>query len=174
MITKDSSNCDVMCWVFWDATIFCDNFARWLQKIVATVMWCVGFLGCYYLLWQLCKMITKDSSNCDVMCWFSGMRLSFVTTLQDDSTDSINCRRRQLTSFLERISISDICPKISTWILGWHFHELSEMEIRSKNEMSCRRLSNCDVMCWFSGMLLSFVTTLQDDIMLQTCYKDSI
>ncbi len=30
-------------------------------------------------------MITKDSSNmrCDV-CWFSGMLLSFVTTLQDD------------------------------------------------------------------------------------------
>jgi hypothetical protein len=27
---------------------------------------------------------TKDSSNCDAMCWFSGMLLSFVTTLQDD------------------------------------------------------------------------------------------
>ena len=25
MITKDSSN---MCWVFWDAMIFCNNFAR--------------------------------------------------------------------------------------------------------------------------------------------------
>ena len=32
-------------------------------------------------------MITKDSSNCDAMCWFSEMRLSFVTTLQDDSKD---------------------------------------------------------------------------------------
>ncbi len=25
-----------MCRVFWDAMIFCNNFARWLQKIVAT------------------------------------------------------------------------------------------------------------------------------------------
>ncbi len=46
-----------MCWVFWDATIFCNNFARWLQKIVATVMCCVGFLRCYYLLLQLCKVL---------------------------------------------------------------------------------------------------------------------
>ncbi len=38
-----------------------NNFARWLQKIVATVMWCVGF---------------------------SGMLCSFVTTLQDDSKDT--------------------------------------------------------------------------------------
>ncbi len=41
--------CDVlwhaMCWFFWDATILCNNFARWLQKIVA----------------------------CEAMCWFSGM-----------------------------------------------------------------------------------------------------
>jgi hypothetical protein len=51
-------------------TIFCNNFARWLQKIAACyVMWCVGFLECYYLLWQLCKMITKDSSMlwCDML-----------------------------------------------------------------------------------------------------------
>ncbi len=25
-----------MCWFFWDATIFCNNFARWLQKIVVS------------------------------------------------------------------------------------------------------------------------------------------
>jgi hypothetical protein len=65
MITKDSSNVmcwfSGMCWVFWDAMIFCNNFSRWLQKIVAT--WCVGFLGCV---------------------GFSGMLWSFVTTLQDD------------------------------------------------------------------------------------------
>jgi hypothetical protein len=50
-----------MCWFFWmcwffgdvlvflDAMIFCNNFARWLQKIVATCdvlvfLGCVGFL----------------------------------------------------------------------------------------------------------------------------------
>ena len=38
MTTKDSSMlwCDVL--FFWDATIFCNKFARWLQKIVATVI----------------------------------------------------------------------------------------------------------------------------------------
>ncbi len=57
--TKDSSMrwCDV-CWFFWDAMIFCDNFARWLQKIVA----------------------------CDVR-WFSGMLWSFVTTLCSPNED---------------------------------------------------------------------------------------
>ncbi len=35
MITKDSSmRADVL--AFWDATIFCNNFARWLQRIVVT------------------------------------------------------------------------------------------------------------------------------------------
>jgi hypothetical protein len=111
MITKDSSNIwrDVL--GFWDVMIFCNNFARWLQKIVATCDM-LGFLVCYYLLWQLCKMITKDSSNiwCDVLGFWdvmifcdnfarwlqkivatwhvvflvSGMLWSFVTTLQDD------------------------------------------------------------------------------------------
>ena len=52
-----------MCWFFWDATIFCYNFARWLQKIVATCDVSV-FLGCYYLLWHFCKMIQKI-----VACW---------------------------------------------------------------------------------------------------------
>ena len=52
MITKDSSNmrCDVLvCWFFWDAMIFCNNFARWLQNIVACdAMRCVGFSA---MLW---------------------------------------------------------------------------------------------------------------------------
>ena len=30
-----SSCYDALGWFFWDATIFCNNFARWLQKIVA-------------------------------------------------------------------------------------------------------------------------------------------
>ena len=35
-----------MCWVFWDAMIFCNNLARWLHKIVASMCdaMCVGFL----------------------------------------------------------------------------------------------------------------------------------
>jgi hypothetical protein len=30
MIAKDSSNCDVMCWLFWDATIFCNILQDWI------------------------------------------------------------------------------------------------------------------------------------------------
>ena len=33
-LQKIVATCDVL--VFWDATIFCNDFARWLQKIVAT------------------------------------------------------------------------------------------------------------------------------------------
>ncbi len=58
-----------------------------IQKIISTVMRCVGFLGCYDLL----QDDTKDSSNCDAMCWFSGMLLSFVTSLQDGTKDNSNC-----------------------------------------------------------------------------------
>jgi hypothetical protein len=55
-LQKIVATCDAMCWFSGDATIFCNNFARWLQKIVA----------------------------CETMCWFSRMLRSFVTTLQDD------------------------------------------------------------------------------------------
>ncbi len=64
-LQKIVAKCDVL--VFWDATIFCNNFARLLQKIVAKCD-VLGFLGCSYLLWQLCEMITKDSSNMRWWC----------------------------------------------------------------------------------------------------------
>ncbi len=47
MITKDSSNnSDAMCWFSGMLRSFVTlEFARWLQKIVATVMRCAGFMG---------------------------------------------------------------------------------------------------------------------------------
>jgi hypothetical protein len=53
-----------MCWFFWDvlvfldAMIFCNNFARWLQKIVATCdvlvfLGCVGFSGMCWFFWDV-------------------------------------------------------------------------------------------------------------------------
>ncbi len=108
---KDSSNmwCDVL--VFWDVMLFCNNFAR-CTKIVAIVMRCVGFLGCYYLFVTTLQDDSRDSSNmCDAICWFFwdvmffcnnfarctkivaivmrcvgflGCYYLFVTTLQDD------------------------------------------------------------------------------------------
>ncbi len=41
-LQKIVATCDAMCWFFWDAMFFCNNFARWLQEIVAIVMRCVG------------------------------------------------------------------------------------------------------------------------------------
>ncbi len=116
MITKDSSNMwcvgfywmcwfflDVLvflgCWFFldvlvflgcvgfWDSTIFCNNYARWLQKIVATshcnVMRCAGFLDVMIFCNNFTRWLQKIVT-CEAMCWFSKMLWSFVTTLQDD------------------------------------------------------------------------------------------
>ena len=62
VITNDrSSMLDAMCWVFCDAMIFWNNFARWLQTIVAA---------------------------CSIRCvGFSGMLLSFVTSLCSPNED---------------------------------------------------------------------------------------
>ncbi len=42
---------NMMCWFSSDAMTFCNNFARWLQKIVATCD-VLFFLGCYDLFWR--------------------------------------------------------------------------------------------------------------------------
>jgi hypothetical protein len=42
---KIITTCDVL--VFWDATIFCNNFARWVKKIVGMRGDVLVFLGCY-------------------------------------------------------------------------------------------------------------------------------
>ena len=34
-LQKIVATCVAICWFSWDAMIFCNNFARWLQKIVA-------------------------------------------------------------------------------------------------------------------------------------------
>ena len=59
MITNDSRWCDVL--VFWDAMIFCNNFARWLQKIVAfDAMRCVGFSG---MLWSFVTTLCSPNED---------------------------------------------------------------------------------------------------------------
>ncbi len=52
----------------WDATIFCNNFARWLQKIIAT---------CDAMCWDalifcnnFARWLQKIIATCDAMCWF--------------------------------------------------------------------------------------------------------
>jgi hypothetical protein len=95
--TKDSNNmwCDVLMQStespIFDASFGSENgvsCSHERHKIGDSVL-CVdvlGFLGCYVLLLQLCKMITKDSNNmwCDVLVFWDATP-SFVTTLQDDN-----------------------------------------------------------------------------------------
>ncbi len=141
--------------VFWDATIFCKNFARWIQKIVATcdvtdVMWWAGFLGCYYVLKQLCKMITKYSSNtwchwCDVLVFW-------------DATIFCNNFARWLQKIVATCDVTDV--------MCWFFWDATIFCNNFARWWQKIVATFDDVMGWFSGMLLSFVTTLQDD------YKD--
>ncbi len=57
MITKDGRNSDVL--VSCDATIFCDNFARWLQKMVEIDVWvsCDAMIFCNNFARWLQKMV---------------------------------------------------------------------------------------------------------------------
>ncbi len=72
--------CDVL--VFWDATIFCNNFARWLQKIVVT---CdamqstespILFRSCPHcghetpFFWPKMRRHKSGIPCSDAMCWF--------------------------------------------------------------------------------------------------------
>jgi hypothetical protein len=83
MITKDNSNmwCDGLVFL---AMIFCNTFARWTkdQSTESPIL----FRSCghetpfsdqkgHHKSGIPCS--AKDSSNCDAMCWFSGMLLSF-------------------------------------------------------------------------------------------------
>ncbi len=68
-----------------DAMSFCNNFARWLQKIVATCdVMCWVFWDAMIFCNNFARWLQKIVATCDVMCWFSEMLRSFVTTLQED------------------------------------------------------------------------------------------
>ncbi len=78
-----------MCWVFWDAMIFCNNFARWLQKIVAT--WCVWFFGMCWVFWDamifcnnFARWLQKIAAVCDVLVFWDATILcnNFTRWLQ--------------------------------------------------------------------------------------------
>jgi len=63
LLQKIVATWDAICWFVWDAMIFCNNFTRWLQKIVATC----DVLGFRVLVFM--------------GVGFSGMLWSFVTAL---------------------------------------------------------------------------------------------
>ncbi len=72
-LQKIVATCHVMCWFFWDATIFCNNFARWLQKLVATC----GVLGfwdstifCNNFARWLQKIVATSKMSCDVLVFW--------------------------------------------------------------------------------------------------------
>ncbi len=122
-----------MCWFSGMLPIFCNNFARWLQKMVAT---------CDVMCW-----FSGMLPICDVMCWFSGMLPIFCNNFARWLQKIVATRARNPRFYFVHAGTK---PRFLT--KKWH----------QKSGIPCSG-SNCDVMCWFSGMLLSFVTTLQDD-----------
>ncbi len=154
------------------------------------MLWCVGFPGMLPSFVTTLQDDYKDSRNCDVMCWFSGMLPSFVTTLQDDYKDSSNCMlpKRRFWMAERTFGNAFTLQMVSTrfGLLSFEkYYENAFPNVRSDFRnlrlgsiqlwcdvlvlwdatMFCnnltRWLQNQHVMCWFSGMLLSFVTTLQ-------------
>jgi hypothetical protein len=143
MITNDSSNItlwwDVL--FFWDAMIFCNNFARWLQKIVATChVMCWFFWGVLGWFFWIC--LVRFSG----ICWFSGMLWSFVQLCKMITKDSGN---------MWCVGFSGVC-----WFFGDAMILCNNFTRWLQNIVAT---SHWDAMCCFSWMLWSFVTTLQDD-----------
>ncbi len=120
------ATCDGMCWFFWDAMIFCNNFARWLQKIVATcdVMWC------------------------DVMRWFLSEATIFCNNFARWLQKIVATRPRNPR--FQKCSYGHETP------FGWQKEQSGFVDfwVWSQHVMRC---------VGFSGMPWSFVTTLQDD-----------
>ena len=192
------------------------NFARWLQKIVAIVMRCVGFSG---MLLSFCNNFAiaktqqslvvinprhfqkwfKEHSSKQIKCWvvpsqsaksvtchgriltktyyrsslhtsyiakmpvwcFPGQTLTRNQTLKSQAllqgcecliwaTNSWKVLRKRILKGLWR---SDVCPAFQNLRLG---------SINFARWLQ-KIVATCDAMCWFLGMLWSFVTTLQDD-----------
>ncbi len=141
--------------------LLCNNFARWLQKIVAT-----------------CES--------HAMCWFSGMLWSFVTTLCSPNEDFRWPNERLGTHFrstFSRVStlfgyvhlklLRKCVPKCSFGLPKSSFgeHKLYKLITKDNSNMRCVGflgvircvgfLGSHVIRCvGFSGMLLSFVTTL--------------
>jgi hypothetical protein len=82
MVTKESRM--TRCVGFLGCYYLCNKFARWLQQIVATVMRCVTISDSVRGRAGLTPEGELGLQTKDAICWFSGMLLSFVTTLQDD------------------------------------------------------------------------------------------
>ncbi len=129
--------------VFWDDTILCNNFARWLQKMASCDV--LVFLDATIFCNNFTRWLQKIAS-CDA--FVSGMLLSFVTTLQDDNKRWYH----------------EIC-----WFSGQGNMQLRNVRFTIRKSpviqiVSISKVSKSVVACHpVSGMILSFVTTFQDD-----------
>jgi hypothetical protein len=144
--------CDPMCWFFWDATIFCNNFARWLQKMIATcdVMRCVGvsWMLHNFSRWLQKMIATLCSPNEDFRKPknISDRRVEHFSSNRGPNlilTPLKKCSKRRSEMFFGFLKSSFGSINFARWL---------------------QKIVATVMWCvGFSGMLWSFVTTLQDD-----------
>jgi hypothetical protein len=125
--SKDSSmRCDVL--VFWDAMIFCNTFARWLQKIVATCMMCWFFWDATIFCNNFASWLQKIVA-CDVLVF--SMLWTFVTTLQDDHLAKL------LHIILQSCYKMIFCNNFARWssckVVTYHLAKLLQKMARKTN-----------------------------------------
>ena len=118
------------------------------------------------LFGELARWLQKIVSCCDV-CWFTGMLWSFVTTLCSPNEDFARMNKRWHAHFRGTFQGCEylIWAKIHWKLLrNDTANRLFRFPKSSFGEHKlCKMITKaCDV-CWFTGMLWSFVTTLQDD-----------
>ncbi len=178
--------CDVL--VFWDATIFCNNFARWLQKVVATSdAMCWFFWDATIFCNNFARWLQKIVATCDAMCWFSGKQhadpeIPDLKMLIRAGNAVWRSKRRIGIRGFQGLATCDAdlwsTFKGREYLLCSANHLKSASKIRISSFVPPSKIfvwegyshySNCRFLtvllphCWFNGMLWSFVTTLQDD-----------
>ena len=91
LVRRYWSSCDAMCWFSWMlwsfVTTLCspnEDFDRRNKRSQGSSNLSFRLTNSSFGEHKLCKMIQRIVATCVAMCWFSGMRWVFVTTLQDD------------------------------------------------------------------------------------------
>jgi hypothetical protein len=145
MITKDDS----MRWFAADAMIFCNKFARWLQKMIA-------YVGLPLMLWSFATSLKDDYENMArdafEFLWMldidNGTLLSFATIFKmitkDDSmlcdvikgicvnqSSATRAHFWQTCLFTETVQPQFVVPNLGKFV---------KKACLSKTRMSCRRL----------------------------------
>jgi hypothetical protein len=165
MITKDSSIRGDVFNGFWDDTILCNNFARWLQKIASCdmlVLWDDAiFFNNFMLPKRRFSMTERTFRNafskyffkCEYSIWATCIWNYFENAFLNVRSDFQNLR-------LGSINFARLLQKmVSCDAMCWVFWD--DTIFCNNFARWLQKMASWDVLV--SWMLWSFVTTLQDD-----------